>query len=311
MAERARLDALIAAGLPLERPQVVLVDDVPVYGLTGRTRRRDGGFYVLVLAETAYTERGGAWSHAPRLRLVRGYAKSNSASWRLMFDDIAYTPDFIVADAGTGIAAAIAAHFGSRTVFVPSLYHISRSVLGAFGMRSQAARDPGVVSHVMLLGRGSPALASPADWSDWWDELARLGASRGLPPGKVAAQRRNYEADVARVLQHLAAIPDLTLATGGIEGLIRDQVDPLLELRTSLANAERTASLFDLAVARANSAFTDLGAVAESLREDARANGGFAFPLRAVEDPQPPGGRYSSLRDPNLLATLARAKGLR
>lgn len=32
--ERARLDARLAAGKPVDRPQVLLLDDVPVYGRT-------------------------------------------------------------------------------------------------------------------------------------------------------------------------------------------------------------------------------------------------------------------------------------
>jgi hypothetical protein len=56
LAERARLDALREAGEPLERPQVLLLDDVPVYGRAyGQQRaRRDDGFFILVAAEVAW-----------------------------------------------------------------------------------------------------------------------------------------------------------------------------------------------------------------------------------------------------------------
>jgi hypothetical protein len=101
LVERRRLDALAASGVSADRPQVWLLDDVPVYGRdaagTGKSRR-DAGFFVLVLAEVEWTQPGGDGGGPPvgrpRLRLVRAMAKSNKAAWRLVFDEMGYEPDF-------------------------------------------------------------------------------------------------------------------------------------------------------------------------------------------------------------------------
>ncbi len=37
---------------------------------------------------------------------------------------------------------------------------------------------------------------------------------------------------------------------------------------------------------------------------------GYAVSLRTIDDPQPESGRYSSLRDASLLASLAESRGL-
>jgi len=85
----------------------------------------------------------------------------------------------------------------------------------------------------------------------------------------------------------------------------------LLSMRRSgFGNIERTNNLFDLVVAREHEAFDDPSAVAALLRGDAGPHGGWTVPLRAVADPRPRGGRYSSLRDATLLASLATERGL-
>ena len=88
-AETARLDLQRAAGGPLDRPQVLLLDDIPVYGrnrATGGVARRDDGFFLLVAGEVTW----GAPPPDPmtrpdrslRLRLVRAMPKSNAPAWR-------------------------------------------------------------------------------------------------------------------------------------------------------------------------------------------------------------------------------------
>lgn len=340
--ERARLDARLATGLPLDWPQVLLLDDLPVYGREvggSRKARRDDGFYVLVAAEVS-------WSAPPkrakpavglagpiasigepptlvgrqRLRLVRTLAKSNASAWRLLFDELGYAPDFVVADAGTGITAAVDAHFDpGRTRFVPSLWHVGNAVRtglsdtpGAFvtvaGLGKQLR--PELATHLKQLQRDG-ALASATAWKTWWDELEDLLVTLRLPRDKTRLRRRNYEAPMAAVLPHLLAHPAVPVSTGGLEKLIDKQVNPLLAMRRSgFGNIERTNNLFDLVVAREHEAFDDLSAVAALLRGDASPHGGWTVPLRAVADPRPRGGRYSSLRDATLLASLASERGL-
>lgn len=265
--ERARLDEMWANGEVLERPQIVLVDDVPVYGrdLDDRSKksRRDAGFFVLALAETHWEREGSA----ARLRLVRAMAKSNTPAWRLIFDELGYDPDYVVADAGTGIIAAVEAHFDpARTKFVPSMWHLNQRIGTALadtrgahvsGPAGTRLLDP-LAEHLKLLRPGSPALVDETAWSAWWDELEALLKAHRLPVDKIRTQRRNNEARMAAVLADLGRHPDLPVSTGGLETLIAKHVKPLLAMRrTAFGNLERTNLLFDLVVAAHHGAFDD------------------------------------------------------
>jgi hypothetical protein len=327
--ERERLDALVSAGAPQVRPQVVLVDDIPVYGrdLERRTSRRDTGYYILVVAELHWADEHPAddpftpdGDPQLRLRLVRAMPKSNAQAWRLVFDELGYSPDYLVADAGTGIGAAYRAHLQpSGTKFIPSLWHLAGQVKSALA----AAPAASVVTpagkelvkplrdHMSKLGRQSDVLSSSATWSGWWDELEALLTSLRLPVEKVRTRRKNYEPAMAAVLPELAVQPRIPVSTGGLETLIAKRVMPMLALRrTAFANIERTNLLLDLVVARQHGAFDNLGDVANLLRQDAAAHGGWTVALRTIADPRPRGGSYSSLRDATLINTLASERGL-
>lgn len=334
LAERARLDERAERGEDLDRPQVVLIDDVPVYGrdLGAKTRsRRDRGYFILCLAEVVWPEPtpddepdpfGTPLLSTQKLRLMRAMPKSNTACWRLVFDELGYTPDFIVADGGTGIAAAVAAHYGgAATKFVPSLWHLTRAVENALtdtpGAFVVARNGSGkelvepVAELTSKLSRYSGVLESPGAWSKWWDELFDTLKAAKLPTNRLVAVRRNYEQPMALVLDDLAALPGVPVSTGGLETLIAKNVTPLLAMRrTSFANIERTNLLFDLAVARHHGAFDDIGEVTRLLRDDTTGHGGWTVPLRSIADPRPPGGTYSSLRDTALVSSLVRDRGL-
>ncbi|MGZ4647412.1 MAG: hypothetical protein ACXVYC_14000 [Blastococcus sp.] len=331
--ETARLDPQRAVGGPLDRPQVLLLDDIPVYGrnrATGGVARRDDGFFLLVAGEVTW----GAPPPDPmtrpdrslRLRVVRAMPKSNAPAWRLLLDELGYAPDFVVADAGTGIARAVESHYDpSRTTFVPSLWHVGRAVRtgladtrGAFvtGPTGKALR-PELAEQLAALSRAE-ALTDLAAWSGWWDELEARCVHLGLPLDKVRRRRRNYEEPFAAAIPRLRLHPEVPVSTGGLETVMAKRVEPLLALRrTAFANIERTNRLFDLVVAREHGAFDDIGHIVALLREDAsRAVGqrtgtaGWTTPLRAIADPRPEDGRYSSLRDALLILDLAESRGL-
>jgi hypothetical protein len=322
LAERDRLDALRCKRKPLDRPQVILIDDVPVYGKelgkTTRTRR-DAGYYVLVVAELHWPDED---NDAPtvKLRLVRAMAKSNTPAWRLVFDELGYDPDFVVSDAGTGIAAAVKAHFNpKKTKFVPSLWHLSQKVELALAdvpgaiVTTPAGREliEPLRDHVCKLSRTSGVLKSAATWTKWWDDLFAILKAHNLPADALQTRRRNYEQPMKAVLGDIARHDGMPVSTGGLETLIARQVKPLLAMRrTSFANIERTNLLFDLVVARAHGAFDNLGEVAKLLRADTEKHQGHAVALRAISDPRPRGATYSSLRDTTLLAKLADDRGL-
>lgn len=330
-AERERLDALIRKRQALVRPQVILVDDVPVYGrdLDGRKRsRRDAGYFVLVLAELlwpdATAEADEPFVRPPepvvRLRLVRAMAKSNTAAWRVLFDELGYRPDFVVADAGTGIAAAVRSHFDpKRTKFIPSLWHVAQKVELALadtpGAMTVSAAGKQLIEplhiHVRKLSRSSGVLDSAATWTAWWDELLAILKTHRLAADEVRNKRKTYEPAFKEVLPAIAKQPQIPVSTGGLETLIAKHVKPLLAMRrTSFGNIERTNLLLDLVVARHHGAFDNLNDVAKLLRGDTEPNGGYTIALRTIADPRPIGGTYSSLRDATLLATVAKQRGL-
>ena len=257
---------------------------------------------------------------APRiaLRLVRAMPKANTPAWRLVFDELGYHPDFIVADAATSIASAIREHYDpARTRFVPSLWHLTRAVEADL-LKIRKATAPGengptlitpLADHLQRLGRWSGVLKDAAAWSAWWDELLALLRSHRLPVEKVLGHRARYEPTMAAALA--VAPPDIHLSTGGLETLIDSQVKRLLTpRRTAFGNIERTNILFDLVVARQHGAFDNLGTTAALIRDDTLANDGYTVALRSVADPRPPGGSYSSLRDVTLLNEAARRRGL-
>lgn len=329
LAERERLDAQREAGEPLDRPQVVLLDEVPVYGRTLERRkrsRRDDGFWLLVLAELHWPSEDAdpfaLATIAPRiaLRLIRAMPKSNTPAWRLVFDELGYHPDFIVADAATSIASAIREHYDpTRTRFIPSVWHLTRAVEDDLLSirRATVAGDDGpaliapLADHLQQLGRHSGVLADNTRWSQWWDELIDLLRSHKLPVEKFIGHRDRYEPTMAAALTAAAAAPQVHLSTGGLEALIDSQVKRLLTpRRTAFGNIERTNILFDLVVARQHGAFDNLGQVAALIRDDTAAHDGYTVPLRSISDPRPPGGYYSSLRDVTLLNEVARKKGL-
>jgi len=312
--ERARLDALIAAGEPLDRPQVILIDDSPVWGREGRTKRRDGGFHLLIVGEVAW-EQPNVGESLPvartHLRLVRAMAKSNTPAWRLVFDELGYVPDFVVADAGTGIGAAVRAHFDpERTHFIPSLWHVRKSIRRSLRLEAVNSYNAPIERHLDALARDGAAFGSADEWRGWWDHLEVVVRGQGLALDKAIGQRRNYEPPFIAALPYLLAYPSLPMSTGGLETLIREEVDRVLILRSQFGNIERTNALFDLVVARSHHAFDDLATVARHLRADAEPHGGWTVALRSIDDPQPEKGRYSSLRDTTLLGSLAASRGV-
>lgn len=325
-AERGRLDELKAAGAELNQPQVLLIDDLPVYGRDdagAKRSRRDTGFFLLTAAEVTW-QAPDPWDTVrepiarTELRVVRAFAKSNTPAWRLVFDELGYAPDFVVADAGTGQYAAVRAHY-PNTVFVPSLWHIGQAIRTALRDVPAAhvvtatgrTQHPDLEAHLHQLRHGTDALASPEGHAIWWDELLGWARHHRVPVEKLNGRRRDYEPRVAAAIPMLVAQPQVPISTGGLEAIQRRVLVPILAGRRAVfGNIERTNTLLDLAVAREHGAFDDLAEVARLLRRDATREGGFAPPLRAVADPIGTRGRYSSLRDVTLLHHLAEAKGL-
>jgi hypothetical protein len=320
----------LLAGEPNPAPLTVLIDDIPINARFmdengKRVSRRD--YFVLVLAEvrwhTAPDDRVDRRMH---LRLVRALPTNDHHAWKLLFDELGYNPDFIVADAGTGLLKAVREFYKGGATFVPSLFHVRKAIeegllktpgawvqatsKGAKELRSE------LVDHLAGLRKKNLTTLSAGAWKAWWDDLEALLIMMNVSVEPTRKRRRNYEQTVASVLPTLAAHPHLPASTGGLEVTLRKRVEPLLANRAhAFANIERTNRLFDLAVCNDVGLFNDMPVVVDLLRSDSTTNDGWSTPLRAVTDPQPPGTaprgqRYSSLRDQQLIRDIARSKGL-
>lgn len=317
MQERARLDSLLEDGLPLDRPQVVIVDDLPVYGRqVGTTTRQQFGFYVLVLAEVV-------WSPPPRtkLRLVRAIPIASTAGWALVFDELGYTPDIVVADGSHSIRNGMRAALGSGPVLLPSLPHINKAITASLvryrpTMRNTASRRERLIEpiggHLAKLKKGSEIVTTSAGWKQWWDQLEDIGADMRLPASKIAGFRAAHEPRInARVRDVFINYPNVPASTGAVETLIRRNIQPMLAMRRhSFGNLERTNALFDLVVCRNHDLFDDLRQVEQLLADDAETHSGFTTRNRSVEDRRSVDSRYSSLRDNYLIEQLAAHRGL-
>lgn len=319
-AARATNDALLGDGKPMEQPMVLLLDDIPI----NAGPRRD--WFVLVAAQVVWVpvRRG---SQLPgrqiRLRLVRGYASNDHHAWKLLLDELGYRPDFVLADGGKGLVKAVEDLYGGQVPLLPSLFHLREAVEEGLldktpGARAPARRGaprallPVLEAHLRQLRRKALHTMTPEDWVRWWDRLEELLVERGLPVEPTRQRRENYESLVAGLLPVYRAYPQLPVSTGGLEVALRQRINPILAGRAhAFGNLERTNRLFDLVVCRDWEMFDDTLAVTDLIRRDNEAHGGWATALRYVQDHKPiDGGRYSSLRDQQLLRDRARKAGL-
>ena len=324
LAARDRNDAELATHGRLSQPTVLLLDEIPVE--TGH--RKD--YSVLVAAQVEWVApRQGApmTGRQVRLRLLRGYPSNDHYAWKLLFHELGYRPDFVLADRGTGLVKAVEETWAGQVPVLPSLFHMREAIERALLKTPGARRDPGTKgvsigvarvlqrpfeNHLRELRRSSLTAMTDQEWVAWWDRLETLLTDRGLPLEKVARTRRDYEPLVARLLPTYRAYPQLPVSTGGLEVALRQRVQPVLKGRQhAFANLERVNRLFDLVVCRDWAMFDDTLAVADLIRTDNEANHGWATPMRYVSDVRTAStSRYSSLRDAQLLRTRAREAGL-
>lgn len=336
-AEHERRAALDPAGRSADgRPQVLLLDDMPVNAkaaFDGRaTLRSRRDYFVLGAATLGWPTRPAEGPQPTphdrhtRLRLLRAYPTNESTAWRLLFDELGYQPgvrepEFILADAGTGLRRGIADYFRTA-VLVPSLFHIHEALAEALNEKNTPGAvvltdtgkglHPRLAEHLAWLTGDRMRSMDRAQWGAWWDDFETLLGQLRLPPEKIQDRRSIYEESVALALPALHANPGVPVSTGGFETLLRGTVKTVLTGRShAFANIERTNNLLDLVVARNRGAFARTGAVVGALRAEALRHDGWSAAPREVADPQPPTpATYSSLRDRDLLAQLARTRGL-
>jgi hypothetical protein len=318
------------------RPQALLLDDIP-FQTKGvfegaSTPRMTRDYFVLGAATIVWPDRAPG-KPAPvlddrytHLRLVRAYPTNEAAAWQLLFQELGYEPgvcepEFILADAGAGLRRGVAGFF-RQAVFVPSLFHIHRAL--ALALESQTpgaavitdagpALHPDIAAHLGWLTARRLRSITKAQWSAWWDDFETLLERLGLAPEKIQERRSTYQEPVERALPALRRNPGVPMSTGGFENVLHRRVQAVLTGRAhGFANIERTNNLFDLVVCRDRGVFDNRPEVIEALRSEALRYEGWSAEPRTVADPQPPpgSGRYSSLRDRDLLLQLTRARGI-
>ena len=330
LAQRAANDALLAVSpdAALAAPVTWLLDEQPVILSTrrGSDRRLERNQWsVLVVVEVRWHASADPMTFPDReyrLRLARAYPRANEQAWRLVFDELGVRPDFVIADNAPAIANAVSSHFGLGVVgLIPSLFHIQRNIREALKklpgattkLEGRTVLVARLAKHLDALSREELLNRGPSDWSTWWDDLLEAVSALPAPVAGILEQRRVYERSVAAALPILTRQPQLPASNAAVENRIRHALEPFLDNRKQLyRNLARTNYLFDLAVVRAQGAFTDLDEVTRLLREDNEAAGGWAPAPRTLADAQPPpraeGERapvYASLLNPLLVAALA------
>lgn len=334
LAQRASNDEALA-GDPsrmLEAPVTWLLDEQHVKVVTGRRakdgRRRHRTWFVLVVVEVRWQPAADPMTlprREHRLRLARAYPRATERAWRLVLEELGVRPDFVIADHGSAIAAALDSQYGPGQVgFIPSLFHMRRNISdkllklpGLSGkVHGRKTLVDSVATHLDVLTRDDLMRMGPAAWSKWWDGLLAEVAKAGAPIVGLLEQRRLYEPKVAAALLLLHTNPHLPASNAAVENRIRHQLEPFMDNRKQMyRNLARLNFLLDLAVARSQGAFTDLDAVAALIRDDNEAAGGWAPAPRALADTQPPPNpsgmrqpRYASLFNPLLVDALADAR---
>ena len=330
--QRELNDAVLAdnPGAVLADPLVWVLDELPVIvhrKVSKRSRYQQTRWHMLVVSEVR-------WHHRPTdtpfdtppmrdpvMRLVRAYPGASEEAWRLVLDELAVRPDFVVSDFGSALRNAIANHYPAGTVgHVPSFFHMARNIRqalldkpGAY-THSQGRRVVVEVleKHLDVLTRDDLVLNGAPGWSDWWDSFLDTLTTLKVPLATFTAQRRVYEQAVADSFPLLRANPHLPASNASVEVKIRTKLEPLLVNRKQrYRNIGRVNALLDLVVCREQGLFLDMDSVAALLRASNDEAGGWAPKGRQICDihpsksaPTPVAYPYSSLLDPFLTEAL-------
>jgi hypothetical protein len=294
-------------------PRVVMVDDLPIFDKAQKRRRQQQRFAILGLAEVVFNAETGKVKET-RLRLLRAFPSHSTEAYTLLFSDLPYVPDFVIADGGKGIEPAVKAlaeRTGHEVTFITSAYHL-REHLRRVIIKARAAKasfTPGdLASRVEAFGPTS----SKAAWVKWWRDYERRLTAQGVPRSgwPVKAKGESYQRTIDQ-LDALAPWPDVPRSTGALEDLFARYVKASIKPRgRGFGNLIRTNQLLDLFVLRANNYFDDHARVVQVLRKDSiegdPQHPGFAPPVRAITD----SGLDRSLLDDSIIAALIKKRGL-
>jgi hypothetical protein len=295
---------------PKDRTRVaIIIDDIPIFGTATVSGRAQQRFSVLAVSECFVSPHSSV--RATRLRLLRAYPRHDEKAYQLLLNELGYRPDYVIADGGKGIAAAL------RTLARQDCQPF-QTILSAYHVRLQLRRmfakvnrlhpggfQPGDLDTDLELWR----FCSSSDaWQAWWTRLEDRLVAQGVPPSTWQTNwLRDYKGIVDAQMPLLDELKVLPRTTGALESTLFTIVKPsILGRARAFGNLGRTNRLLDLMVLRANGQLDSIATVSEQLRADALAEGGYAPPVRAIADPR----MYRSLTDASQLDRLLREAGL-
>ena len=301
----------------LKSPRVVLLDDLPMFSKRKAGRGAYQRFAVLAAAEAVPDLRTG--HRVVQLRTLRALPTHESASYRLLLDDLVtdyeFVPDVVVADGGKGIRPAVEAladRTGQPVLFLYSHFHIKQQ-LGRLLARTRTA-EPGFNTSDLEadVARGS-VLSSANAWERWWNTYEQRREALQVRDNARWRRERttNLRDPVHGQLQALATLPDIPRSTGGLEDLLARHVKPSITARSrGFGNLARTQQLLDLMVLHTCGYFDNQQRAIRVIHKDAATGDpnapGFMPPVRQLIDP----GLYRSLLDPDIVGQLTVSRGL-
>ena len=330
---RAANDAILEANpeAVLAAPIVYLLDDAPIYikqWKSARSRHQQDSWALLVVVELIWQpakDPFGLPRREARLRLARAYPRANEEAWMLVLNELPVTPDFIIADAGPAIKNAVDRRYaGEKVTFIPSLFHIQKNLRKVLEKLPNASSKSGkrvylakaLYEAVSFMTRDGLIQSTEKGLAKDWDELIALITRMGAPTADVKMQRKLNESKMADAISILAKNPHLPASNAAVEAKIRLNLEPFLENRQyRFRNLARTNYLLDLAVARSQGIFTDLGKLSKLIRQSNEEHSGWAPTPRQITDRQPLGAGantpiYSSLLNAQLISRLSKARGI-
>lgn len=291
-----------------QRPaSLVVIDDIPVFRTQKVRGRAEQKFAVLAAFEVFVPREQRPAEH--RLRLLRAFPRHDGSAYRLLLNELGYTPDFVLSDGATGIFQAVRSTLrtGGRS-FQPMLsaYHVRRHLRRLFAtLRSRGDFHPGELDVDLETWM---FCASTSAWQTWWSQFEARARAQGLSPSAwntkwVQRYKPVFDAQMP-VLDELGAAPR---TSGALEAVLHSTIKPSVVSRArGFGNLVRTNRVLDLMVLAANNQLDNTAALTATLRGDAEQHAGFAAPTRSIVDT----GTYRSLTDPATLDDLVSAAGL-
>lgn len=326
---RAHNDELLARDpkSPLSQPIIYILDEMPQWSAPKRGQRSRPAWQILTVVEVLWRETEDPFllpERGTRLRLARAFPRNNADAWKLVLSELGVRPDFVVADAGSGLNTGVTSFYGASVGVVPSLWHIHANIRDALAKLDNASyvegkekvlTDP-LRKHLSTLARSDLIGSTPKDIADWWDELIAIVASLPAPVSSIINLRATHEPRLIAALPILHANPHVPVSNAPVEVAIRNELKPFLINRAHrFANQERTNRLLNLLVCRQAGVFDNLDTLALRLRTMNEERGGWAPAPRQILDKQPPKAtsrtkRYASLHSHAVIDKLAKSKGI-